>query len=65
MDTTAFPSGAKVITMVFRDISMASIDQPVIKWHTSGGLVTSNYLGHSVLLHKVQIMLLHLLLILK
>ena len=46
MDTTV-PSGAKVITMVFRDISMASSDEPVMQVATSGGLVTSNYLGHS------------------
>ena len=64
VDTTV-PSGAKVITMVFRDISMASSDEPVMQVATSGGLVTSNYLGHLVLVVVVHIMLLHLLLILK
>ena len=47
VDTTV-PSGAKVITMVFRDISMASSDEPVMQVATSGGLLTGNdYIGHS------------------
>ena len=50
IDTTV-PSGTTIITMVFRDLSLASSDEIVMQVATSGGLLTGNdYIGHSTFL---------------